>query len=208
MIRFLASKRHKYLHKSSLHQRDELNHVDSQLWFANNPGKNDSRPSSNSAFVELKSISPGQAAYLIYVSFRRVVSSEGKNAESEFPAKRYGNLTFQGIREMAGNLHEFTDANFEDDVLKSSEPVLVDFWAPWCGPCRMLMPTIEELAEEFAGKVKIGKVNTDDNQKTAAAYGITSIPTVMLFKDGEMVDKVVGAPPKAHFEKMLGTAVG
>ena len=109
---------------------------------------------------------------------------------------------------MAGNLHEFTDANFEDDVLKSSEPVLVDFWAPWCGPCRMLMPTIEELAEEFSGKVKIGKVNTDDNQKTAAAYGITSIPTVMLFKDGEMVDKVVGAPPKAHFEKMLGTAVG
>ena len=109
---------------------------------------------------------------------------------------------------MAGNLHEFTDANFGDDVLKSSEPVLVDFWAPWCGPCRMLMPIIEELAEEFSGKVKIGKVNTDENQQTAASYGITSIPTVMLFKDGEMIDKVVGAPPKDHFVKMLGTAVG
>ncbi|MEZ6122273.1 MAG: thioredoxin [Planctomycetaceae bacterium] len=109
---------------------------------------------------------------------------------------------------MAGNLHEFTDSNFETEVLNSSEPVLVDFWAPWCGPCRMLMPTIEELASEFAGKVKIGKVNTDENQKTAAGYGITSIPTVMLFKNGEMIDKVVGAPGKAHFENMLKTAVG
>ena len=109
---------------------------------------------------------------------------------------------------MADNLHEFTDANFQDDVLNSSEPVLVDFWAPWCGPCRMLMPTIEELATEYEGKVKIGKVNTDENQQTAASYGITSIPTVMLFKNGELVDKVVGAPDKAHFENMLNSAVG
>ncbi|MCR9198003.1 MAG: thioredoxin [Planctomycetaceae bacterium] len=109
---------------------------------------------------------------------------------------------------MADNLHEFTDANFQDDVLNSAEPVLVDFWAPWCGPCRMLMPTIEELATEYEGKVKIGKVNTDENQQTAASYGITSIPTVMLFKNGELVDKVVGAPDKAHFENMLNSAVG
>lgn len=109
---------------------------------------------------------------------------------------------------MAGNLHEFTDANFDDEVLQSSEPVLVDFWAPWCGPCRMLMPTIEQLSEEFAGKVKVGKVNTDENQGTAANYGITSIPTVMLFQNGEMVDKVVGAPGKDHFVNMLNTAVG
>ena len=107
---------------------------------------------------------------------------------------------------MAENLHEFTDANFDEEVLKSSDPVLVDFWAPWCGPCRMLMPTIEELSEEYAGKVKIGKVNTDENQGIAANYGITSIPTVMLFKDGEIVDKVVGAPGKDHFVTMLNTA--
>lgn len=109
---------------------------------------------------------------------------------------------------MAENLHEFSDASFKEDVLDSSTPVLVDFWAPWCGPCRMLMPTIEALADEYSGTVKIGKVNIDDNQQTAANYGITSIPTVMLFKDGEMVDKVVGAPDKAHFDKMLKTAVG
>lgn len=107
---------------------------------------------------------------------------------------------------MAENLHEFTDANFDEEVLKSSEPVLVDFWAPWCGPCRMLMPTIEELSNEYVGKVKIGKLNTDDNQGIAANYGITSIPTVMLFKDGEMVDKVVGAPGKEHFVTMLNSA--
>ncbi len=107
---------------------------------------------------------------------------------------------------MAENLHEFTDTNFDEEVLKSSDPVLVDFWAPWCGPCRMLMPTIEELSTEYAGKVKIGKVNTDENQGIAANYGITSIPTVMLFKDGEIVDKVVGAPGKDHFVTMLDTA--
>lgn len=108
---------------------------------------------------------------------------------------------------MTGNLREFTDANFQDEVLDSTEPVLVDFWAPWCGPCRMLMPTVEQLANEYAGKVKVGKVNTDDNQGTAASYGITSIPTVMLFKNGQLVDKVVGAPPKQHFINMLDKAI-
>ena len=108
---------------------------------------------------------------------------------------------------MAGNLHEFTDANFKTEVLDSAGPVLVDFWAPWCGPCRMLMPTVEQLANEYAGKVKIGKVNTDDTHQTAASYGITSIPTVMLFKDGQLVDKVVGAPPRQHFVSMLEKAM-
>jgi thioredoxin 1 len=108
---------------------------------------------------------------------------------------------------MAGNLHEFTDANFKSEVLESAEPVLVDFWAPWCGPCRQLMPTVEQLATEYAGRVKIGKVNTDDNHQTAAGFGITSIPTVMLFKNGQLVDKVVGAPPKQHFINMLDKAL-
>ncbi|MBL8815766.1 MAG: thioredoxin [Planctomyces sp.] len=108
---------------------------------------------------------------------------------------------------MAGNLLEFNDANFDQAVLKASGPVLVDFWAPWCGPCRHLLPTIEELANEYAGRVAIGKVNTDDNSKTAINYGITSIPTVMLFKNGELVDKVVGVPSKQHFVNMLDKAL-
>ena len=109
---------------------------------------------------------------------------------------------------MSDNLKEFTDANFESEVLQSSDPVLVDFWAPWCGPCRMLTPTIEELSKEYADKVKVGKLNTDDNQKTAAGFAVTSIPTCILFKDGEIVDKVVGAPPKSHFDAMLDGVTG
>jgi thioredoxin 1 len=108
---------------------------------------------------------------------------------------------------MAGNLVEFTDANFKSEVLDATVPVLVDFWAPWCGPCRMLTPTVEQLAGEYSGRVKIGKVNTDENPATASSFGISSIPTVMLFKNGEMIDKSVGVPPKAHFDNMLNKAL-
>jgi thioredoxin 1 len=92
---------------------------------------------------------------------------------------------------------QFDQNNFESDVLESATPVLVDFWAPWCGPCKAIAPVIEELAGDFDGKVKIGKINVDDNQQLAGQYGIRGIPTVMLFKGGEPVDSFVGLQQKA-----------
>lgn len=104
---------------------------------------------------------------------------------------------------MAGNILEITDAQFEQEVLQAGTPVLVDFWAPWCGPCRALAPTIEEVANEMAGKVKVCKVNTDENIQSAQKFGISSIPTVILFKDGKPVEQSVGNRPKGDFVKMI-----
>ena len=93
---------------------------------------------------------------------------------------------------MAENVLEFTDANVEDQVLKSELPVLVDFWAEWCSPCRLLAPKIEQFAREFAGRVKVGKLDTDSSRDTAMRYGIHAIPTVILFKNGQVAEKIVG----------------
>jgi thioredoxin 1 len=103
----------------------------------------------------------------------------------------------------SANTLEFTDANFESEVLKSDVPVLVDFWAEWCMPCRMLTPTIDALASETAGKAKVGKVNVDHHQGIAVKYGIQSIPTVMLFKNGQMVKKWVGVVQKGTLAEAL-----
>jgi thioredoxin 1 len=103
----------------------------------------------------------------------------------------------------AENVQTFTDGNFETSVLKAGGPVLVDFWAEWCGPCKRLAPTIDALAADYAGKVTIGKLNVDDNPNTAFKFQIRGIPAVLLFKDGAVVESVVGLAPKEDFKKVI-----
>ena len=100
-----------------------------------------------------------------------------------------------------------SDATFEADVLKSAEPVVVDFWAEWCGPCRMIAPALEEIAGAMVGKVKIVKLNVDENPATAAKYGIMSIPTLMIFKNGQLASRQIGAVPKQKLEQWITAAV-
>jgi thioredoxin 1 len=109
---------------------------------------------------------------------------------------------------MGANVHEFTDNNFDAEVVQASEPVLVDFWAPWCAPCRQIAPLIEQLAGENAGAVKIGKVNIDENPQCAQEYGISSIPTLLIFKAGEVVERMVGGRPKSQLQQVLDTVKG
>ncbi|MFZ5830109.1 MAG: thioredoxin [Planctomycetota bacterium] len=106
------------------------------------------------------------------------------------------------------NVSEVNDSNFQSEVLDAAEPVLVDFWAPWCGPCRMIGPVVEQLAQENQGKVKVTKMNIDNSPDTPAGYGISSIPTIMIFKNGQVVDRFVGVQPKNRLQDAIDQAAG
>ncbi len=100
-----------------------------------------------------------------------------------------------------------TDGNFQEEVAKSNLPVLIDFWAAWCGPCRMIAPIVEELAVEYDGKLKVGKLDVDDNQGTSIKFGVRSIPTLLIFKNGELKDTIIGAVPKSHIVQRLNAVL-
>ena len=102
---------------------------------------------------------------------------------------------------------ELSDASFESDVINSEVPVLVDFWAPWCGPCRAVAPIVEEISEAYDGKIKVGKINVDENPSTTMKFGIRSIPTLLVFKGGEAVEQIIGAVPKGEIEKAVDKAL-
>jgi thioredoxin 1 len=104
------------------------------------------------------------------------------------------------------NLHVVGDTDFDEQILKSEMPALVDFWAAWCGPCRQVGPVIEELAQEYAGRIKVAKLNVEENKETPTKYGVRGIPTLMLFKNGQVVDQIVGAVPKGRIKELLDKA--
>ncbi len=105
------------------------------------------------------------------------------------------------------DVQEVTDVSFDSEVLKSDVPVLIDLWAPWCGPCKAISPVVEELAKEYSGRLKVVKMNVDDNPQTPSRYGVRSIPNLILFKNGQVHDQIVGAVPKAHLVKAIDQVV-
>ena len=109
---------------------------------------------------------------------------------------------------MSEHVSEVTDANFEQEILESPLPALVDFWAAWCGPCRIIAPIVEEIAEEYKDRARVANMNVDDNASTPARYGVRGIPALLLFKNGELVDQIIGAVPKAQVVSLLEKALG
>lgn len=107
----------------------------------------------------------------------------------------------------SANIKHVSDSNFEGEVLKSPTPVLIDFWAPWCGPCRNIAPVLDELADEYAGKLKVVKINVDENPETPARYGVRGIPNLLIIKGGQVKDQIVGAVPKGHLVRALDAAL-
>jgi len=103
----------------------------------------------------------------------------------------------------SGNINEFSDDNFDSEVISSDIPVLVDFWAPWCGPCRIIAPVVEEISDSYEGKLKVGKLNVDDNPQTSMKFGIRSIPTLLVFKGGSVAEQIIGAVPKTEIERVV-----
>ena len=108
---------------------------------------------------------------------------------------------------MSDNVKEYTSDDFKSEVVESDTPVLVDFWAEWCGPCKVIAPVVEELAADYKGKIKFGKVNVDDNNMVASEYGVRSIPTLLIFKNGSVVNQIVGAVPKEKITDILDTVI-
>ncbi len=133
-----------------------------------------------------------------------LVSCPQCQAQNRIPADKIGHqakcgkcgASFTATEGVSASPIHVTDQSFQQDVLNASLPVVVDFWAPWCGPCKMIAPVLEELAQEYAGKVKIAKINTDENQQTASQYRVQGIPTLLFIKNGQVIDQLVGAVPK------------
>ena len=107
----------------------------------------------------------------------------------------------------SANVTHVTDSNFESEVLKSAQPVLIDFWAPWCGPCKAIAPIVDELAGEYAGRLKVVKINVDDNPETPARYGVRGIPNLLIIKNGQVKEQIVGAVPKGHLVRAVDSAM-